>query len=422
MEAQILLDHEPHPEGHVVRALLRLKGDAPPEDGRTPLNLSVVLDRSGSMAGPKLEAARDAAALLARRLRPADVVSVVAYDHVVLPVARPAPRGEQPDLLAQIRGVPPGGSTNLSGGWLMGREFVAEQRREGGVNRVLLLTDGLANQGITDYDSLVGLCAQAKQDGVTTTTIGFGEDYDENLLRGMADAGGGNLHYIEKPDQAGPVFADELTDLLNVAAQNVSVTVTPSPDVELVAVHHDYPRSIAGNALRLELGDLYAGEPRALLAEFLLRTHAVSGDDAAASPVAVGTLVVVGHVIEANGAVSRREITLPITVTTEGAETHPEVRKEMLLLEAAHARRAAIDARERGDFAAGAQVMASMAATFAASPYYDESLAEEAHDLSEMAAQYESGDVSPADAKYLYHRVHNQRRGRRGKSSLFERD
>ncbi len=422
MEAQILLDHEPHAEGHVVRALLRLKGDAPPEDGRTPLNLSLVLDRSGSMSGPKLEAARDAAALLARRLRPEDVVSVVAYDQRVLPVAMPAPRGEQPDLPGQIRGIDAGGTTNLSGGWLMGREFVAERRRDGGVNRVLLLTDGLANEGITDYESLVGLCAQAKKDGVTTTTIGFGEDYDENLLRGMADAGGGNLHYIEKVDQAGAVFADELTDLLNVAAQNVSVTITPSPDVELVAVHHDYPRSIQGRSLRLELGDLYAGEPRSLLAEFLLRTNAVSGDAAAAAPVAVGTLVVVGHVIEANGAVSRREISLPITVTAQGAETHPDVRKEMLLLEAARARREAISARERGDYLGGAQVMGSVAASLQASPYYDESLAEEANDLREMAAQYDSGDVSPADAKYMFHRVHNQGRGRKGKSDLFRRE
>jgi Ca-activated chloride channel family protein len=349
-------------------------------------------------------------------------VSVVAYDHVVLPVARPAARGEQPDLLEQIRGIPAGGTTNLSGGWLMGREFVAEHRREGGVNRVLLLTDGLANEGITDFEALLGLCAHAKKEGVTTTTIGFGADYDENLLRGMADAGGGNLHYIEKPDQAGAVFADELTDLLNVAAQNVSVTVTPSADVELVAVHHDYPRSIDGRSLRLELGDLYAGEPRAVLAEFLLRTNAVPGDDAAAAPVEVGTLVVVGHVIEANGAVSRREISLPITVTAEGAETHPEVRKEMLLLEAARARREAIAAQERGDFAAGAQVMSNMAASFLASPYYDESLAEEAHDLGEMAAQYESGDVSPEDAKYLFQRAHNQGRGRRDKSALFRRD
>ena len=420
MEATILLDHEPAPGGHVVRALLRLTGSPPPEDGRPPLNLALVLDRSGSMAGAKLEAAREAAALLARRLRPADVVSVVAYDHQALPVARPARRADQPHLLDQIRGIDSGGNTNLSGGWLMGREFVAGNRSENGVNRVLLLTDGLANEGITDPDSLVGLCAHAKRDGITTTPIGFGADYDERLLRAMADAGGGNLHYIEKTDQAAGVFADELKDLLNVAAQNVSVTVTPADAAEQVTVHHDYPRSLEGRSLRLELGDLYAGEPRVLLAEFLLRPSA--GDTDPAIPTDVGTLTITGTVIEHDGAVSRHEIRLPITVSTaDGAVTHPEVRKEMLLLEAARARREALEARERGDYARGARLMESAAATFEASPYFDETLAEEAGDLHEMAQSYAADKVSPADAKYLFHRAHNQARGRKSKSDLFRR-
>ena len=420
MEATILLDHQPAPGGHVVRALLRLTGSPPPEDGRLPLNLSLVLDRSGSMAGEKLEAAREAAALVARRLRPADVVSVVAYDHAVVPVARPAPRAEQAELVERILEIPAGGTTNLSGGWLMGRDFLTENRREGGVNRLLLLTDGLANRGITDHEQLMGLCLHAKREGITTTTIGFGEDYDENLLRGMADAGGGNLHYIEKTDQAAGVFGDELKDLLEVAAQNVSVTVTPADSIELVAVHHDYPRSISGHSLRLELGDLYAGEPRSLLAEFLLKS-AVWGDDAP-MPIEVGTLVVTGHVIEQSGAISKREIRLPITVSTAGPETHPEVRKEMLLLEAARARRDAIEARERGDHARGAQLMEKAAATFEASPYFDETLAEEAGDLRAMAQRYAANKVSAADAKYLFHRAHNQARGRGKKSDLFRRD
>lgn len=107
-----------------------------------PLNLSMVLDRSGSMGGPPLEHAKEAAELLVRRLWPEDVVSVVANDDEVSTVAEPATGREQNDIVDRIRAIHAGGMTNLSGGWLRGRELVAGGRLDGGANRLLLLTDG----------------------------------------------------------------------------------------------------------------------------------------------------------------------------------------------------------------------------------------------------------------------------------------
>ena len=205
-----------------MRALLKLEGKAPTSDNRIPLNLSVVLDRSGSMAGEKLAAARDAAAMLIQRLHPDDVVSVVAYDDDVTTIAEPATGKTQASLPKLVKNIEPGGSTNLSGGWLRARELVARGKRDGGVNRIMLLTDGLANCGITDSAQLLGLCRTACGAGITTTTIGFGADYDEKLLRGMADAGGASTWYIERPDQAPDVFAEELEGLLTLCAQSVS--------------------------------------------------------------------------------------------------------------------------------------------------------------------------------------------------------
>ena len=152
MQHKVLVDYElaVAQHGFIVRALLELEGKAPTPDNRIPLNLAVVLDRSGSMAGDKLDAARDAAAMLVQRLHPDDTVSVVAYDDGVTTVAEPATGDAQASLSARIRHIEPGGSTNLSGGWLRGRELVARGKREGGVNRIMLLTDGLANCGITD--------------------------------------------------------------------------------------------------------------------------------------------------------------------------------------------------------------------------------------------------------------------------------
>src|SRR5690606_24239300 len=112
------------------------------------------LDRSGSMNGAKIQQAKEAAALLVQRLWPEDVVSVVAYDGEVRVVAEPATGAAHADLVARIRALSPGGSTNLSGAWMRGRDLVARGLRDDAVNRILLLTDGLANVGITNSDQL----------------------------------------------------------------------------------------------------------------------------------------------------------------------------------------------------------------------------------------------------------------------------
>ncbi|MEJ2207387.1 MAG: VWA domain-containing protein, partial [Gemmatimonadota bacterium] len=248
MKTTVLLDHEPVADGgFLVHALLRIEGDPPATDGRVPLNLSLVLDRSGSMHGAKLAAARKAAAMLVRRLATEDTVSVVAYDDEVDVVAAPATGEAQEDLPARIGAIRSGGMTNMSGGWLLGRDLVAKALREGGVNRVLLLTDGLANVGITDPDQLVGLTRTGAEAGFSTTTIGFGKDFDEDLLRALADAGRGGSYYLEEIDQASGIFEEELEGLLSLAAQNVRVAVLPGADADFVKVLHDYPSTAEGD-------------------------------------------------------------------------------------------------------------------------------------------------------------------------------
>ncbi|MFO8174964.1 MAG: VWA domain-containing protein, partial [Longimicrobiales bacterium] len=218
MKTHVTLDHEPVADGGwMVHALLKIEGEAPEDRDRVPVNLSLVLDRSGSMAGEKLAAARNAASMLVRRLSPMDTVSVVAFDHEVSVVAPPATGEEQEQLPGAIEAIQAGGMTNLSGGWLRGRDLVAANLRDGGVNRIILLTDGLANVGITGTHQLTGLCQQGTRTGVSTTTIGFGQGYDEDLLRAMADAGQGGTYYIEEVDQASGVFEEELEGLLSMA-------------------------------------------------------------------------------------------------------------------------------------------------------------------------------------------------------------
>ena len=428
MQHKVLVDYElaVAQQGFVVRAMLKLEGKAPTRNNRIPLNLSVVLDRSGSMAGGKLEAARDAAAMLIRRLHPDDIVSVVAYDDQVATVAEPATGDSQASLPREVQRIDAGGSTNLSGGWLRGRELVAREKREGGVNRVVLLTDGLANVGITDPTQLLGLCRTACGAGITTTTIGFGADYDEKLLRGMADAGGANTYYIERPDQAADVFAEELEELLTLSAQTVSVEIRASEAVTLTAIRHQYPTTTLGSGCaRLELGDLYAREPKSVLVEFFVPALPDAASDA--GPVTIAQISLTAHVLTDGGGVERQEIVFPIVShLTAAGHAEPEVQREMLLLDAAKAREDALRLREEGDMGGAAAMLRCMSVAMAAPAMAFDSevsaeLQEQAQDLAGLASQFDALDVGEDDAKYLAQRAYNAHRGKRAYEAKLSR-
>ena len=405
MNTTVLLDQEPRAHGHVVHALLRIDGDAPTDANRTPLNIAIVLDRSGSMAGPKLHAARDAAALLVQRLAPEDVVSVVAYDDSVRTV---------PAHADDIRAIEAGGSTNLSGGWLKGRDHVAHAVVPQSANRVLLLTDGLANVGITDQDQLIGMCAHANEHGIRTSTIGFGADYDEHLLGRMAEAGGGHMHYIEHADQAASIFGEELEGLLSLAAQNLTLTIRPAPAAQTVAVHHSYPRQETTGGLRLELGDLYAREPKLVLMEFLVTSLEPAVD--------VAQLVLEAAVLGEDGSVKQQEIVLSITTSlADGPVTNAEVRREMLLLEAARVRSEVLEDQRTGNYDVAADKMRSMSQKLREAGLADSQIKEEAADLELMAAQSKAETWTVAETKYMYQRSYDSRRAMREKMAHIAR-
>lgn len=417
MKTSLLLDHEPVADGgFLVHALLRVEGTAPEDDRRTPLNLALVLDRSGSMAGEKLHAAREAAVRLVRRLAPSDVVSVVAYDSDVVTVAPPATGETQEDLVARIRSIGPAGRTNLSGGWLRGCELLRRNLREDGVNRVLLLTDGLANEGVTDPDRLVALIGSAARDGTSTTTIGFGRGYDEDLLRALADAGRGGTYYIERADQAGGIFEEKLEGLLSLSAQNLEVLIHPDRHADAAKVLHGYPQRAEGDVLTLDVGDLYAREPRKVLMEFLVPPDVP--DEAW-----VATVTVRAHVLQPDGGVELRTVDLPITFhPVEGGTVEPEVRREVLLVAAARAREEALEARDRGDWEEARDTLREVVERGRALAADDEELAEELRDLERTAERFEVREVSSADVKYMKQRSYSTERSRRESLDRYRRE
>ncbi len=418
MKTSVLLDHEPVADGgFLVRALLSIEGNPRSDEDRTPLNLSLVLDRSGSMWGEPLIAAREAAIRIIQRLAPEDTVSVVAYDDVVEVVAPPATGAEQNDLTQRIRDIGPGGSTNLSGGWLRGRDLVAENQREGAVNRVILLTDGQANVGMTEPGQLVGLCRSGAGTGISTTTVGFGAHFDEDLLKSMADAGQGGTYYIEEADQAAGIFAEELDGLMSLAAQNVRVAIGPGADAGFVQVHHQYPNHSEGDVLTLEVGDLYAREPRRIVMEFLLPPKAKAGID-----YQVAMVTVTAHVLMDDGGVELQTVKLPIMLSpVEGGIVQPEVRREVLLVAAARAREEAMEARERGDWTGASQSLRDVVAYARSTGLEDPAVMEEIGDLEASAELFDQQTVSEADEKYMKQRVYSSDRSRRESIQRYRR-
>ena len=209
-----LIDAESASTRHV---LVRIQAPAAEgESERLPVNLAFVLDRSGSMQGEKIRLAREATLNAIRTLRERDRFSVVTYDdevEVIVP-ATAATTEARHEAERRLREVTARRTTDLCGGWLAGCEQVARGLDEGGVGRCLLLTDGLANVGVTDHDELVGHARELAARSVETTTFGVGRDFDERLLDDMADAGAGNFYFIEGAAQIPDFIASEVGEAL----------------------------------------------------------------------------------------------------------------------------------------------------------------------------------------------------------------
>jgi Ca-activated chloride channel family protein len=229
------------------------------EPQRDPVNLAFVLDRSGSMSGQKIELAKRAIETAVDRLLPTDRFAVVCYDDridVVVEGTSASPEAKT-NAIDRLRSIDARGSTDLGGGWLRGAEQVATALAERGVHRVLLLTDGLANQGITDPTELTRHATELRSRGVTTTTFGVGEDFDETLLQSMADAGGGHFYFIGNAAQIRDHIASEVGELLEVVARGVVLEITSPEGLDLGTLS-PYAIEQRGSRHHLLLGDLVA--------------------------------------------------------------------------------------------------------------------------------------------------------------------
>lgn len=233
---------------------------------RAPVDLALVLDRSGSMGGQKWSQARQAALQALDRLTTQDRAALVVFDNridTLLPLAPVMPMTRRMAEQA-LMGVDPRGSTDLGGGWLTGCGLIGAEPPGDRLRRAFLLTDGEANVGITDPGELSQHAQALRQLGVVTSTFGLGDHYNEELLGLLADAGGGAFHDIAQAEGIPALIARELGDALAVvcAATQVRLSWEASLKVEVLG---PWPVVAGPQALSLQVGDLVSEQVLDLL-------------------------------------------------------------------------------------------------------------------------------------------------------------
>lgn len=346
-----------------VYILVRMQGAERADDQtqRPGVNLSLVLDRSGSMSDRgKLDYLKHASGLMIDALDKKDMVSVVEYDdeiNVLWPAAFP----EAPNLIKSlINELSPRGSTNLFGGMEAGmdqvyRSMSAMPVDQTTISRVLLLSDGLANQGITEPRQIAERVRAWRAKGVTVTTLGLGRDYDEDLMESIAENGAGRYYYVENPDQMSRIFAQELKLLYQTVAKSPVLRFKWDQGVGGVEIFgQETSREFHENAIEVE--DIYAGERRSMLIKASFASRQLG-------PVALGE-VEFSYLNAETGLTQTELIPIKIDVSADAGTVEKgrnmDVAVEGLLAEAEKEHKTAVTLFESGKYGDADKVLTAL--------------------------------------------------------------
>lgn len=232
---------------------------------RQPLVVVFALDKSWSMKGEKIEAVIEATKTFITWMTRHDYVGVVAYSNDVQVVQPLVQLKEKDSIINKIDTINVGTSTNLSGGWLQALQMAKSSEVKDAIYRVILLTDGLATMGIQDDEQLSKIAKQHYDEGIRTTTIGFGADFNEHSLKEVSIHGGGNFYFVDNPEETSDLFFQEFGNVGSLYAQATELTVTTGPELKIYEVVDKAASQKTKNGATIHVGDMRNDDVRSII-------------------------------------------------------------------------------------------------------------------------------------------------------------
>jgi Ca-activated chloride channel family protein len=347
---------------HTV-ARLRIGTVAPPETEKPPVNLALVVDTSGSMEGRAIDDARAASMAMIDALSEGDRLAVIAFHstaEVLLP-STPIDDDNRAEVKARLKAMKAQGTTDMAGGLQAGLDQVWANLDSRGINRVVLLGDGVPN----DEGPIRALAAQAGARGVTITALGLGLDYNETVMGAVAQGSGGRFHYVERSEEVSAFFRDEVMRLQGVFARNATLELVPGPGVRIEGVV-GYPMSQSGARVVVSLGDISRGDKRDIIVKIAAQREGAARREGA--PVELMDAVLRFDDAVAGAGRLERRVFLGARATTSKSEIEAgrdrDVEDSAASIQASAATLQAIEAARNGD-SGRAQEMLEQAAVAA---------------------------------------------------------
>jgi Ca-activated chloride channel family protein len=399
---RVEMDRAVLPADSAQRAVVKVTLDAPPaprREKRPPVNLAIVLDRSGSMGGEKMEKAKEAAIEALHRLGPQDLVSVVVYDDEVESIVPAQSASNTEWIEGRIRGIHPRGSTALFAGVSQGAAEVRKNLGRGYVSRVILLSDGLANVGPSSPSDLGRLGAAFVKEGISVTTVGVGLDFSEDLMTELARNSDGNTYFVESSADLPRIFAAELGDVLSVVARSVLLEINFPDGVRPIRIIGRDGR-MKNDGVEIYLNQLYGGQEKYALVEIEVPPTAASRK----LQVASARCQYDNALTKARGDVAS-DVVVEFSPREEEvrASVQPAVVKEVVRQEAAAAREQAVILSDEGNAPAAAASLRSNAQRLGevGARYGYDDLQAEGKELDAAADKLEKGSYDNRDRKKL---------------------
>ena len=374
------------------------------DDGkRSPMNLAIVLDRSGSMEGAKLEKARQAAAMAVDRLADDDIFSLVTYDDqtdLLIPPERIGGRDHREDIKARIFRIQAGGSTALHAGVVLGAKQVRRYFEKERVNRVILLSDGLANVGPSTTSELSSLGRELRSDGISVSTIGLGDDYNEDLMTALAEASHANYYYVKDAEKLPGIFAEELGSARSLIARTITIRIEAPDGVRLKEIIGRPEIECHDRVAEIRMPELFGSEKRRFLVRCLAEGKTADKIEPAAVELKYAT---VGGV---DAPAQRQSVKIEFTDDQKKADAsvRAEVAREQSVVENRVAKEQAVKLADEGKAKDAAQLLRQQAARNAAAPKEMQvpGVAEENRKLEDAAREMESsGSIAKARRKAM---------------------